>query len=59
MRPLSNHSSHTAAILTLSEIAAAIEAFNRGDANVYDALEAILIEVEAYQAAARPRRDAA
>jgi len=59
MRPLSNHSSHPAAVLTLSDIAAAIEAFNRGDCNVYDALDAISVAVEAYHAATQPRRDAA
>lgn len=38
------------AILTLAEIKAAVEAFDRGDANVFDALDAILVAVEAHQA---------
>jgi hypothetical protein len=40
------------AILTLAEIKAAVEAFDRGDTNLFDALDAILVAVEAYQAAA-------
>ncbi len=39
------------AILTLAEIKAAVEAFDRGDTNLFDALDAILVAVEAYQAA--------
>lgn len=49
----------TTALLTLTEIKAATEAFDRGDTNVFDALDAILIAVEAYRATAQPRRDAA
>ena len=37
------------AILTLAEIKAAIEAFERGDANVMHTLVAIQIAVEAYR----------
>jgi hypothetical protein len=61
MRPLCSQPSPTTAILTLAEIKAAIEAFDRGDANVCDALGAIILVVEDYQAAARPEphRDAA
>lgn len=33
----------TTAILTLAEIKAAVEAFDRGDTNVFDALDASLI----------------
>lgn len=49
------------AILTLAEIKAATDAFDRGDINVLDALDAIVMEVEAYRAATRShkRRDAA
>jgi hypothetical protein len=36
----------------LAEIKAAVEAFDRGDTNLFDALDAILVAVEAYQAAA-------
>ncbi len=40
-----------AVILTLAEIKAALEAFDRGESNVFDALDAITVEVEAHQAA--------
>lgn len=40
------------AILTLSEIKTATEAFDRGETNVLDALDTIVAAVEAYQAAA-------
>jgi hypothetical protein len=66
MRPLRNLSIQTATILTLAEIKAAVEAFDRGDTNVFDALDTIIVAIEAYQAAiAQPvkrndrRRDAA
>ena len=48
----------TRAILTLAEIKAATEAFDRGDANAFDALEEIVVAVDAWRAA-RPRREAA
>jgi hypothetical protein len=54
MRPLRNQSSQTAAVLTLAEIKAAVERFDRGETNVFDALDAIVVEVEAYRAAVRP-----
>jgi hypothetical protein len=54
MRPLRNQSSQTAAVLMLAEIKAAVERFDRGDSNVFDALDAIVVEVEAYRAAVRP-----
>lgn len=41
----------TTAILTLAEIKAAVEAFDRGEINVFDALDAIIVAVEAHQAA--------
>jgi len=41
----------TTAILTLAEIKAAVEAFDRGKSNVFDALDAIIVAVEAHQAA--------
>jgi hypothetical protein len=41
----------TNAILTLAEIKAATEAFDRGESNVFDALEAIIVAVEAHQSA--------
>lgn len=50
-----------AVILVLAEIKAAVEAFDRGETNAFDALDAIVMEVEAYRAAAcsDKRRDAA
>jgi len=47
------------AILTLAEIKAATEAFDRGDINVFDALDEIRMAVEAHRAAASPIREAA
>lgn len=54
------------AILTLAEIKAAIEAFDRGESNVFDALDVITIAIKAQQTEAsnghsQParRRDAA
>jgi hypothetical protein len=56
----------TTAILTLAEIKAALEVFDRGESNVFDALDSIIMAVEAHQAALvdaaereRRRRDAA
>ncbi|MFM9024516.1 MAG: hypothetical protein ACKON7_04125 [Planctomycetaceae bacterium] len=50
-----------AAILALAETKAAADAFDRGETNVHDALDAIIVAIEAYQAAARraPRGKAA
>lgn len=47
------------AVLTLAEIKAAIEAFDRGETNAFDAIDAITVAVEAHQATAQVRRDAA
>ena len=41
----------TTAILTLGEIKAAVNAFDRGESNAFDALHAIIVAVEAHQAA--------
>lgn len=38
------------AILTIAEIKAATDSFDRGESNVFDALEAVATAVEAYQA---------
>ena len=46
------------AILTMAEIKAATEAFDRGDINVFDALDEIRLAVEAHRAAASPIREA-
>ena len=51
MRPICSQPSPAAAILTLAEIKAAVEVFDRGDTNVFDALDAIIVAVEAHQAA--------
>lgn len=61
MRPICTRSNQTAAILTIAAITAAIEAFNRGDTNVFDALDAIIVAAEAHQAlvSPEPRHDAA
>lgn len=39
------------AVLTLADIKAASAAFDRGDTNIYDAIDAIVIACEAYRAA--------
>lgn len=66
MRTICSHSSPAAAILTLAQIKATIDAFDRGDANVFDALDGIIDAVEAYRTAnavkpnrRRTRREAA
>lgn len=48
-----------AAILTLADIKAVTEAFDRGEQNAFDALEAIAVALEALAAATRRRQDAA
>ena len=47
------------AILTLAEIKAAIEAFDRGDANAFDTIDAVVFAVESYRTSLQVRRDAA
>jgi hypothetical protein len=59
MRPVWSHSSPATAILALAEIKAAVEAFDRGETNVFDALDVIAVAVEAYQNATASSRDAA
>ena len=59
MRPVWSQSSPATAILALAEIKTAVEAFDRGEANVFDALDAIAVAVEAYQTATASSRDAA
>jgi hypothetical protein len=49
IRPLA-----TTALLAIAEVKAATEAFNRGDANLFDALDAIAVAIQMFQAAARP-----
>lgn len=47
------------AVLVLAEIKAATEAFDRGETNVYDALDAIIVAVEAYRSTECPHQEAA
>jgi hypothetical protein len=47
------------AILTLAEIKAATQSFDSGQANVSDALDAIMFAIEAYRHSMEMRRDAA
>lgn len=47
------------AILALAEIKSATQAFDRGETNVFDALETIIAAVEAYRATTQTRREAA
>ena len=47
------------AILTLAEVKAAVEAFDRGDTNAFDAMDAVIFAVESYHAALETRCDAA
>ena len=49
----------TLAILAMAEIKAAAESFDTGSANVFDALDAIVVAIEAYRAARQPRSAAA
>ena len=54
----------TTAILTMADIKAATDAFEQGEVSVFDALDAIAMAIEAYEATAReataqPRRNAA
>lgn len=47
------------AVCTLADIKAAAEAFDRGEANVFEALDAIRVAIEAWEAtrrAVQPRR---
>jgi len=47
------------AILTLAEIKAATEAFDRGETNVHDTLDAIILTIESYRLGAKPQHEAA
>jgi hypothetical protein len=47
------------AMLTMAEIRTATDAFDRGETNVFDALDAVVVAIEAYRAAERPRGKAA
>ena len=58
MRPVWSQSSPATAVLALAEIKAAVEAFDRGDVNVFDALGVIIVAVETCRTAAnaKPKR---
>ena len=49
------------AILTLADITSAADAFNRGETNIFEALDSIIAAIAAYQATSLPegRRHAA
>ena len=47
------------AVLVMAEIKAATDAFDRGDTNVFDALDAIRVAIEAYAQSEAGRREAA
>lgn len=49
----------TTAILTMAGIQAAAQAFEQGEINVFDALDAVAVALEAYEATAQPVRKAA
>jgi hypothetical protein len=49
----------TSAIMTIAEINAAVEAFERGDISVFDALAAVGTAWEAYEGGVPARRQAA
>lgn len=48
-----------ATIFLLVEIKAAVEAFDRGETNAFDVVDAITYAVHAYRAAAKTPREAA
>lgn len=47
------------AVLVIAEIKDATEAFDRGDTSACETLGMVATAIEAYRAAARPRREAA
>jgi hypothetical protein len=47
------------AIFTLAKIKGATQAFDKGQTNVFDALDTIVVEIEAYRSGAVARRKAA
>jgi hypothetical protein len=49
----------TTAILTMADIQAAARAFEQGEINVFDALDAVAVTLEAYEATAQPMGKAA
>jgi hypothetical protein len=53
------HSPAVMAVFTLAEIKRATQAFDKGQSNAFDALDAIVVAIEAYQNGAAVRRKAA
>lgn len=47
------------AIFALAEIKGATQAFDKGQTNVFDALDAIVVAIEAYRSGVAKRRKAA
>lgn len=56
--PKNQNPAHSA-ILRLAEVKQAVEVFERGESNVFECLDAVMIAIDAYRAAAEPRRKAA
>ena len=52
MKKTDTNSFAKATIITLAEIKASLEAFDRGETNVLDALDSVVVAIEAYEAAA-------
>jgi len=50
MQPIHARSVPATAIFTLAEIKAAVETFDRGDTNVFDALDAVIVAIDAHRA---------
>lgn len=48
-----------AVILLLAEIKAAVEAFDRGERNAFDIVDAVIVAVETYRGAVKAWRKAA
>lgn len=49
----------TAAVLVLAEVKAATDAFDQGETNAFDAVDAIGVAIDAFRDALHARRDAA
>ena len=49
----------TPAILAMAHVQAAADGFNSGETNLFDALDAIIVAIEAYRAATQSRLEAA
>jgi hypothetical protein len=54
-----SRSAVTAAVLVLAEVKAATDAFDQGETNAFDAVDAIGVAIDAFRDALQARRDAA